>query len=117
MAGIPKVERFAEFFKRLAAAPAASGRDQALRQIANILDAVEDEFSGIAYDPTTPYRSGRMYAPQPDARRPVPGRSDAIRFESRKHSTVIADNGAIRVIMNRGGGVVLDKPGADGRTV
>jgi hypothetical protein len=62
-------ERLNEFFRRLAAAPPASDHDEAMKQIADILNQVEDEMSSIAYDPTFPLNDGRMYPPQPDSER------------------------------------------------
>jgi hypothetical protein len=110
-------ERIQEFFRRLSAAPPASDHDEALRQVADILNGVEDEMTSIPYDPTFPLNDGRMYPPQPDSRRLVPGRTDVIRYRSKRHSTLIGDSGAIRIIDHASGDVVFDKPGADGRTI
>ena len=58
-----------------------------------------------------------MYPPQPDSKKAVPGRPDVIRYRSKRHSTLIGDNGAIQIIDHAAGAVVFDKPGADGHTI
>jgi hypothetical protein len=117
MAGGPdatKGERLAEFLRRLGAAPAAAGHDEAFRQIGDILNAVEDELTSIPFDPAHWQTDGRMYPPQPDSVRAVPGRPDVRRYRSRSHSTLIGDGGAIE-IRDGQGAAVFSKPGADGR--
>lgn len=71
----------------------------------------------IPFDPTFPLNDGRMYSPQPDSQRAVRGRSDVTRYRSKGHSTVIGNNGAIRINDHASGDVVFDKPGADGQTI
>lgn len=114
-------ERFALFLKRLLVSPAAATHDEARALLADTLNAVEDAFSGVAFDPGKYLTDGRLYPPQDDSRREVPGRDDVVRFRSRGHNTWIASNGAIRIekIGKMGEPAVccLDKPGADGRTV
>ena len=56
-----KAERFAEFLRRLRAAPAASSFTEAFRQLGDILNAVEDELTSIPYDPANWQNDGRMY--------------------------------------------------------
>jgi hypothetical protein len=90
-------ERIALFFERLNAQPAAATHDEALRVVAETLNAVEDQFSGAAYDPEKHLSDGRMYPPQEDSRRQVEGRNDVARYRSRGHNTWIANNGAIRI--------------------
>jgi hypothetical protein len=110
-------ERVKEFLRRLAAAAPASDHDEAMGQVANILNEVEDEMTSIPYDPTFPLNDGRMYPPQTDSKKIVPGRTDVTRYRSKGHSTLIGDQGAIRIIDHDSEEVVLDKPGADGRTI
>src|SRR5258708_7302237 len=90
-------ERIKEFLRRLAAAPPASDHDEAMGQVADILNGVEDEMTSIPYDPAFPLNDGRMYPPQPDSKKTVPGRTDVIRYRSKGHSTLIGDGGAIRI--------------------
>jgi hypothetical protein len=114
-------ERFALFLKRLMASAAATTQDEARTLLAETLNAVEDAFSGVAFDPDKHITDGRLYPPQDDSRRDVLGRNDVVRFRSRGHNTWIASNGAIRIekIGKTGEPSVccLDKPGADGMTV
>jgi hypothetical protein len=111
-----KAERFAEFLRRLGAAAPASTFDEAFRQLSDILNAVEDDMTSIPYDPDNWQNDGRMYPPQLDNLRSVPGRSDVRRFRSKAHNTLIGDNGAIE-IRDLSGHLIFSKPGADGRTV
>ncbi len=117
--GATKAERFAELLRRLRHAPAAADFDEAYRQIGDILNAVEDEMTSIPYDPANWQDDGRMYPPQMDSVRPVPGRDDVKRFRSKAHNTWIGANGANGAIeiLSLSGQVLLSKPGADGRTV
>lgn len=110
-------ERIREFFRRLAAAPPAADHDEAMRQVADILNGVEDEMTSIPFDPDFPLNDGRMDPPLPDSKRAVPGRADVSRYRSKGHSTLIGDQGAIRIIDHGSGGVVFDKPGADGESI
>src|SRR3954468_12381911 len=87
-----KAERLAEFRKRLDVAPPASDFDEAYRQLCDILNAVEDEMTSIPFDPANWQNDGRMYPPQMDSLRAVPGRDDVKRFRSKAHSTLIGEN-------------------------
>ena len=117
MADATKGERVREFLRRLAAAPAAAGHDEAMGQIADILNAVEDEMTSIPFDSDFPLDDGRKYPPLLDSRRVDPGRDDVARYRSKGHSTLIGDNGAIRIVDHSSEKVVFDKPGADGRAI
>ena len=102
------------FFERLEAAPPASTADEALDLLANILNGVEDEHSGVENNPDAWEDDGRMYPPKEDNRRDVPDRPSLRRYRSAKHNTFIGLNGSIR-IQDLSGKVGLDKPGRDGR--
>lgn len=110
-------ERLSEFLRRLGAAPPASNHDEAMALITDLLNQVEDEMTSIPHDPAFPLNDGRMYPPLADAKRPVSGRPDLVRYRSRAHSTIISDAGAIQIIDHGSGRVVLEKPGADGRSI
>lgn len=77
---------------------------------------MEDEFSGIPYDPEAWLSDGRLYPTADDAIRNVVGHPNVKRLRSRRHSSFIAENGAIRIetVTKE---ILLDKPGHDGRRV
>lgn len=108
-----KAERFQEFLKRLSAAPPADSGSEALTLLRDTLNEVEDQLSGIPYQPEQWQNDGRIYPPQEDNARDVPGRADLVRYRSRGHSTWIRSNGAME-IRDATGTIVLSKLGADG---
>lgn len=112
-AGLDKSARLAIFLARLLAAAPGSDAPSAHRLIEQILNEVEDEYTDIPYRPESFATDGRLYAPQGDARRIVPGRPDILAFRNRGHRTYIGGNGAI-VIARLDGTIILDKPGSDG---
>lgn len=60
-------ERLAEVYRRLDTLPAPASAEEALSQLRECLNAVEDELSGIpAVDPPPADGGGRMYFPLPD---------------------------------------------------
>lgn len=115
--------RLAEFFRRLLAALPPATHDQAMQLMADTLNAVEDEFSGIAYDPAETGTDGRMYAPKEQYRRPNEECPGVRCYRQVAHKTLVADNGAveIRARVKQGDEVVetvlLEKAGHDGRKV
>jgi len=113
---ITKGQRLVEFLRRLRWAAPASDAEEAFELIARILNAVEDEFSGTPFDPSAWKTDGRLYPPQFDSQRVVPGRQDVTRYRSRSHNTFIAANGAIE-IQTIDGFVLLSKTGANGESL
>ena len=111
---LSKRQRLRILLVRLASLPAADSADAALTLLNRILNAVEDEFSGIPFNPLLWNADGRMYPPQEDNRRSVSGRPSLRRDRSAGHNTFIGKNGAIRIETVQGR-ILLNKPVADGR--
>lgn len=105
-----------EILQRLCDAPPAISGEQALTLIGSLLNAVEDQTTGIPFKPDQWASDGRMYPPMPDNAHDVPDRSDVTRYRSVGHNIWIAANGAI-LIKSLLDEVMIDKPGADGRKV
>lgn len=95
----------------------AESAEQALELISSVLNQVEDELSGISFQPDQWQNDGRMYPPQPDSARDVEGRPDLTRFRSRNHDTWISTHGAILIRSHDTGRTELDKTGVDGCSV
>ena len=112
-----KRERFAIFIDRLRAAPAAASDIEAMAMLRAILNEVEDEFSGVPDNPAIHTSDGRLYPPQDDAKRSVPGRPDLTRYRNRGHNTYVGANGAISIVPAVGQDTVLAKPGQDGNLI
>jgi hypothetical protein len=111
---LSKAKRLLMFLQRLEAAPPANSADEALALLGLTLNTVEDEHSGIEFNPTPWKDDGRMYPPQEDNRRAVPDRPSLRRYRSAKHNTFIGTNGSIR-IETVDGETLLDKRSEDGR--
>jgi hypothetical protein len=114
---LTKAERLRLFLHRLAAAPAAASHDEALALIEAIVNAVEDEHSGVVANPAKWRTDGRMYAPQSDHARAVADRPGVTAYRSVSHRTLIASNGAIAIIELRTESLLIEKPGGDGKLV
>ncbi len=114
---VPRSQRLQVFLRRVEQSRGASDFEEARRLVAETLNAVEDELSGVPYDPATWLTDGRMYPPQDDNIRGVPGRPDVKRLRTRNHNIYIRDNGAIRIEQVNTKEAVLDKAGQDGRRV
>ena len=109
-------DRLEEFCLRLLGAPACASKAEAFELLSRTLIEVENEFSGIAFDPAFPRDDGRMYPPRDDAHRTVPGRDDLHRYRSQGHHTYFSEGGAILIVdLNKV--VVLDKADHNARSI
>jgi len=111
-----KAERLEIFKRSLLRAKSAASLSEALQQIAEILNRIEDRHSGIPFDPEHWMSDGRLYPPQHDAERLVPDHPNVRRFRSRQHNTFIGNNGAIE-IQDLTGEVLLAKRGENRKGV
>ena len=114
---LSRAQRLSEFFRRLTQRIPAASIDEALAVLSTTLNEVEDELSGIRYNPERWQTDGRLYPPLPDSRRPVPGHPDVTRWRSKGHNTYIRENGAVEIVTVREGEIVFRAPGGDGRGV
>ena len=114
---LPKRDRLTIFIKRLLAAPAAASGIEAIALLRATLDEVEDEFSGAPNNPASYISDGRLYPPQDDAQRSVPGRPDLTRYRNSGHNTYVSASGAISIVTTDGKVALLDKPGQDGNMI
>jgi hypothetical protein len=85
--------------------------------LVSILDAVEDDLTGVENNPANWRIDERLYPPQPDSWFSVAGYPEVIRMRARGHNIFIASNGAIEIRYTKGGALVLSKAGSDGRKV
>ncbi|TWB12842.1 hypothetical protein FBZ89_12355 [Nitrospirillum amazonense] len=108
---LAKTQRFQLFLERLAVAPPAADADGALALLSAVLNGVEDEHAGVPHDPANWQADGRMYPPQADAARLVPGRDGWRRYRNRGHNTLVGVDGAIEIV-RLDGTCLLRKPGA-----
>lgn len=112
-----KRERLTEFLRRLKAAPLATNTEEARQQLTDILNAVEDEYTNIPYDPAAWQHDGRLYPPFTDSIRTVPNRPDLTRYVHLGHETFFGAKGAILIRDRRRKTVELSKPGIDGEEI
>lgn len=97
MTELPRKARLELFYQRLGECQPFQSFDQALEGLSRILNQVEDEFSGVAYQPDTHQTDGRMYPPQADSVREVDGFPSVARLRHKAHNTFIGSNGAIEI--------------------
>ncbi len=110
-----KEDRLTEVFRRLEGLPAAASCEEARANLERVLDAVEDELSGVPKDPTRWQSDGRMYMPEADSEIRSP-RAGVHKFRSRGHYVLFGSNGAT-LIQDLKGRTVHERSGADGRGV
>ena len=103
-------ERLQELYRRLGSAPKTSSSEEALRELCELLEQVENEFSGVQKPANIPRPSmddGRMYRPLEDH---VARRADgSILALTRGHRIEIASDGSIRIVNKVTGQVEFQK--------
>ena len=103
-------ERLQVFFHRLEAAPAADSAEKAMALVCRLIEAVEDEFCPLPRKSPPPLDfTGRMYAPQSDRTRRLPGGQWVA--NTRGHRIYCQPDGAILIENTPGGRTVFSKPG------
>ena len=108
-----RAERLKLFIDRLKAAPAAASYKEARALLTATMNGVEDEHSGVPYDPVNWAIDGRLYPPHDDHMK-TSEIADVVVFHSRGHQITFGQNGSITILGRRGamrGKVVLDKKG------
>lgn len=114
---LTRASRTALFFSILPDMPCASCGTQAKLFADTVLNTIEDVFSGAPYAPENHWEDGRLYPTLPDMQ--VKGELvDVCRH--RAHQSSYGCNGAIQICAYARGQVVstiVDKPGADGKTI
>lgn len=121
---LPKHARLAEFLRRLEQAPRCADLASARSLLDRTLNAVEDELSGVPFNPGSWRTDGRMYPVQDDNVRSVPGYPKIRRLSSLGHVTYVADSGALEIRARDGtvegarvGKLLFAKPGENGKGV
>lgn len=114
---VPKAQRLQEVYRRLAQAPAAGTFIEMRSQLDDVLNAVEDQLTGITYDPRRWEMDGRLYPVQDDNVHDVEGNPRVTLLRARGSMIYIGDNGAIEIQDVVSGAVEFSKPGLDGRGV
>ncbi|MFJ7422757.1 hypothetical protein ACIQXD_29760 [Streptomyces uncialis] len=110
MADEPKsfAERLDIVFQRLDRLPPAAGPDEAFAQLAVTMNAVEDEYSGVPFNPDAPLASdGRMYPPRADyITRQADGSLTAL---TKGHRIEITPEGVLTIYSRRNGEVIYQR--------
>jgi hypothetical protein len=114
---IPKPVRLQVFLDELRKAALASNAGAAKKLIDDTLNAVEDDLTDIPYNPGQWRTDGRMYPVQEDNAGDVEGHPGITSYRSRKHETLIRENGAFEIRDANTGEVLISKPGSDGKGV
>jgi hypothetical protein len=106
-------ERLAEFYRRLSTLPAAQSASEALDQISQTLEEVEDQLRGIPKQSPPPppdMPDGRMYPPLANFTRTMPG--GGMEARTRGHVIHLGPGGSIGIRNKRNGAIEFEKPGA-----
>lgn len=112
-----KGERIMELVRRLEASPAPANAEGALRLVTSVLEEIEDQYSGVPNDPSSPMADERIWPPIARYHFAIEGRPDLDGYRQRGHETILGANGAILIRTRRDVRVILDKAGQDGSKV
>lgn len=112
-----KGDRIAELVRRLEGSPAVSNADAALHLVTIVLEEIEDQYSGIPNDPSSPMADERIWPPIAKYHFAIESRPDLDGYRQRGHETIIGANGAIFIRSRKDARVILNKAGQDGRKV
>jgi hypothetical protein len=112
-----KMQRLAIFKERLLAAPPVRNLNAARALLEKVLNAVEDEYSGVPFNLADSAYDGRMYPPLDDNRKIMSMAPQVERFKSAGHFVFLGGNGALKIVLRSNDTVFLDKSGRDGRTI
>jgi hypothetical protein len=103
-------ERLDLFYRRLRAAPAAAGADEAMSLVCKMIEEVENEFCPLPPEEPPPLRfTGRMYAPRSDRIRRLPG--GGLVASTRLQRIYCGPDGAISIVQVADRKSILHKPG------
>ncbi|MCW5865672.1 MAG: hypothetical protein KIS61_00280 [Candidatus Eremiobacteraeota bacterium] len=118
---LSRKERLALFFQRQGESPPFQSFNEALERLSQILNLVEDEFSGVPFEPDAHETDGRMYPPQADSIRAVDEFPAVSRLRHKGHNTFINENGAIEIrliaVPPESGDLLFQKLGSTGKGV
>jgi hypothetical protein len=105
-------ERLALLYERLSALPPARTADEAFRQLAQTLDQVEDEHSGVVRDPNPGLKfDGRMYPPREDFTERLP--DGGLRATTKGNLIEISPGGTTDIYSRHSNELVYRRPGMD----
>lgn len=105
-------DRLSLLYHRLNALPPARTADEAFRQLADTLDQVEDEHSGVERDPNPGLKfDGRMYPPREDFTDRLP--DGGLRATTKGNLIEISPGGTTDIYSRHTNNLVYRRPGID----
>ena len=115
----PKGERLNEIFQRMANAPLCTTFEEAYKLLCDTMDEVEDEMTPYPNEPDRWRELPRLFPPQMDRMSTVQQCDQSVvrRFDSLRHLTYIAENGAMEIRALRKAEALFAKDDKDGNSV
>lgn len=105
-------DRLALLYHRLSELPPARTADEAFRQLAETLDQVEDEHSGVERNPNPGLKfDGRMYPPREDFTERLP--DGGLRATTKGNLIEISPGGTTDIYSRHTNNLVYRRPGID----